>query len=308
MSANVAEAYLKRLLAHVPRHPGGGEAQHQGVAALLKLRSAESTQLQAWLGGSGAPGPSQAAAFLERLSCYPEARRPQALLPFPYDTFAALHLRVLAALGRGEHAEAYDTQEKLALAFLHAMEEDCFIWSQTVMVALFIDLRRLSLSADRQQRARGERAQRCDQAADKLRQGFSKVSNDKSPLAVSKKWAALHLINQIFKLLFSINQLSVGLTNLQRWVQSPLCPNHSEPLERRGFPKSQVVTCGPIYHRCFPSPLPLALPPPPAPILFLLLFLVHPQHQSRRSQPPPWSARNAYDACACARTRTTANI
>ena len=37
-------------------------------------------------------------------------------------------------------------------------------------------------------------------------------------------------------------QLSVGLKNLQRWVESPLCPNHTEPLQDRGFPKSQVVT------------------------------------------------------------------
>ena len=32
------------------------------------------------------------------------------------------------------------------------------------------------------------------------------------------------------------------MTNLQRWVDSPLCPNYTQPLEQRGFPKSQVVT------------------------------------------------------------------
>jgi hypothetical protein len=87
------------------------------------------------------------------------------------------------------------------------MDEEDFQWSQHIMVALFVDLRRLALQADNEQRARGEKTVRCDQAADKLRQGFSKVSNDKSHLSVSKKWSALHLINQIFKLLFSINQV-----------------------------------------------------------------------------------------------------
>ena len=209
---------------------------HRAIAALLKVGgSAESTRLRSWM------STHDSADFLQRLTGR-EDGRPQSILPFPYDTFAALHLQVVSSIARGEYAEAYDTQEKLVMAFLHAMEEDDFRWSQPVMVAVFVDLRRLALHADKEQRARGQKIHRCDQAADKLRQGFSKVCNDKSPLHVSKKWSSLHLINQIFKLLFSINQLSVGLVNLQRWVESPLCPNHREPLAERGFPKSQVVT------------------------------------------------------------------
>jgi hypothetical protein len=227
------DAYVATLAGYL----GGylAEAQFRALAALLKAHSAESTSLVAWLR-------EDAGAWLGRLAG-PEAYRPQARLPWPYDTFAALHMQVLGALARGAPGDAYDHQEKLVLAFLHAMEEEEFAWSQEVMVTLFIDLRRLAVAADRALRAAGEKTHRCDQAADKLRQGFSKVSNDKGKdLSVSKKWSALHLINQIFKLLFSINQLSVGLTNLQRWVDSPLCPNSTRPLEQRGFPKSQVVT------------------------------------------------------------------
>jgi hypothetical protein len=236
-AAGGGDAYVAKLAGLLGGWSGPTEPQLEALAALLKAHSAESTALVAWLREDAA-----ADAWLSRLTG-PEAHRPQARLPWPYDTFAALHMQVLGALARGAPGDAYDHQEKLALAFLHAMEEEEFTWSQTVMVALFIDLRRLAVSADRALRAAGQKTHRCDQAADKLRQGFSKVSNDKGKdLSVSKKWSALHLINQIFKLLFSINQLSVGLTNLQRWVDSPLCPNHTQPLERRGFPKSQVVT------------------------------------------------------------------
>ena len=216
---------------------GPSEPQLGALAALLKAHSAESTALVAWLRED-----ASSQGWLGALTG-PEAQRPQQRLPWPYDTFAALHMQVLGAIARGSPGDAYDHQEKLVMAFLHAMEEEEFTWSQTVMVALYIDLRRLAVAADRHLKATGEKTKRCDQAADKLRQGFSKVSNDKGKdLSVSKKWSALHLINQIFKLLFSINQLSVGLKNLQRWVESPLCPNHTRPLEQRGFPKSQVVT------------------------------------------------------------------
>ena len=230
------EAYLARVKGQIPQWGAPSDAQQHALSQLFKVRSAESSALVEWLRGG-----ASAEAWMARLTGA-EAMRPQAALGWPYDTFAALHMQVLGALARRAPGEAYDSQEKLVMAFLHAMEEEEFCWSQTLMVALFIDLRRLAVAADSALRGSGEKTKRCDQAADKLRQGFSKVSNDKSPLAVSKKWSALHLINQIFKLLFAINQLSVGLKNLQRWVDSPLCPNHSEALSERGFPKSQVVT------------------------------------------------------------------
>jgi hypothetical protein len=162
---------------------------------------------------------------------------------FPARAVMAGHLLVLRSVARGEFVDAFDHQDELVTSFHHAMDDHEFTWSQSVMIALYVDLRRLALKADVSLRAKGDIGRlRSGMAADKLRQGFSKVSNDKSPLQISKKWAAIHVINQIFKLLFSINQLSVGLTNLQRWVETPLCPNHEEKLEHRGFPISQIVT------------------------------------------------------------------
>jgi hypothetical protein len=149
------DAYIATLSGYL----GGyhGEAQFQALAALFKAHSAESTALAAWLR-------EDAGAWLGRLTG-PEAYRPQARLPWPYDTFAALHMQVLGALARGAAGDAYDHQEKLVLSFLHAMEEEEFTWSQEVMVTLFIDLRRLAIAADRALRAAGEKTHRCDQAA-----------------------------------------------------------------------------------------------------------------------------------------------
>ena len=95
------DAYVAKLAALL----GGfqAEAQLQAVSALFKAHSAESTALVAWLREDDG-------AWLSRLTG-PEAYRPQARLPWPYDTFAALHMQVLGALSRGaepSRARAWD--------------------------------------------------------------------------------------------------------------------------------------------------------------------------------------------------------
>ena len=61
---------------------------------------------------------------------------------------------------------------QLVASFHHAMEEPEFQWSQEVMIAIYIDLRKLALKAEGQLQARGEGSKtRTENCVDKLRQG-----------------------------------------------------------------------------------------------------------------------------------------
>jgi hypothetical protein len=84
------------------------ENDQKAIALLLKCGSTQSTDLKSWILGE----PSISADFLQSLTGR-EDRRPQSVLPFPYDTFAALHLQVLAATARDEYAGISRTPHSL---------------------------------------------------------------------------------------------------------------------------------------------------------------------------------------------------
>ena len=84
-------------------------------------------------------------------------------------------------------------------------------------------------------------------------QAFQLTVTDRSALPVSKKWGALNVINGLFKIYFSINNLRL-CQNLIRAVEGPAFPK-ARPHTHSSRPHTHTHTHGmcPVFAQCSPS-------------------------------------------------------
>ena len=202
----------------------------QAVAAHLPLEQTADPALLAQLGAGQAPN-------LEHLC--------GTALDEPYDEMLLECFHSLTATAKGDHVEAYTHLERAHSAFQSAFEKDTD-WSLPVLNTLDLALRRSANRADHQLRERGEKkVNKLQEAAAMLQKSFRVVVTDRAPIESSKKWGALHVINNLFKIYFQLNNLRL-CQNLIRAVEGPGFPKalNCEVISGRHFPIAQLVT----YH------------------------------------------------------------
>ena len=106
----------------------------------------------------------------------------------------------------------------------HAAFEKDTSWSLPALHALDLALRLTARDADAQLQQRGEKQGKLQEAAAVMQKSFRVVVNDRAAVEVSKKWGGLHVINNLFKIYFRLNNLR-------------LCQNLIRAVEGPGFPK-----------------------------------------------------------------------
>ena len=167
-----------------------------------------------------------------------------AALEEPYDEMLLERFHGLAAAGRGDYSEACTHLERACSSFQSAFEKDTS-WSLPVLHVLDLTLRLAGIRADEQLKEKGEKPTKLQEAAAILQKSFRIVVNDRANLEVSKKWGGLHVINNLFKIYFRLNNLRL-CQNLIRAVEGPGFPKalNGEVVSGRSFPIAQLVT----YH------------------------------------------------------------
>lgn len=156
-------------------------------------------------------------------------------LPEPFDELVACRLRAAGASAGRRYAEAFAQQEACLSAFHRVFQESGADWLLPALHVVDRAIRRLALQADAQLRARGEKADRLQEAARILNRSFTITITDRAALEGSKKWGALDVINELFKVYFKMNNLRL-CTNLIRAVDGTGFPPFDD------FPMAQKVT------------------------------------------------------------------
>ena len=98
----------------------------------------------------------------------------------------------------------YKEEENAVNEFKEDKDTD---WSLPALHKLNLALRFAALRADAALKERGEKQNKLQEAAGILQKAFRVVATDRAPVESSKKWGALHVINNLFKivlLLFSL--------------------------------------------------------------------------------------------------------
>ena len=181
------------------------------------------------------------------------------VLDRPYDEMLAEQLDSLVAIHCNDHVKAYSHQESACTKFHSVFEKDTS-WSLPAMHRLDLLLRMAAVRADAALKmsaagggdnreysvgvlARREAPQ--EAAVRVLQKSFTICISDRAPLEVSKKWGTLHVINNLFKIYFQLNKLTL-CKNLIKAVDGPGFPKalNGEELMGRSFPMAQLVT----YH------------------------------------------------------------
>eukprot|EP00316_Scyphosphaera_apsteinii_P012163 CAMPEP_0119340748 /NCGR_PEP_ID=MMETSP1333-20130426/100964_1 /TAXON_ID=418940 /ORGANISM="Scyphosphaera apsteinii, Strain RCC1455" /LENGTH=419 /DNA_ID=CAMNT_0007352563 /DNA_START=20 /DNA_END=1279 /DNA_ORIENTATION=- len=165
-----------------------------------------------------------------------------AALEEPYDEMLLEHFEFLRATHRGEALEAYSHCERACSCFQAVFEKDTS-WSLPVLHALNLSLRLAAIKADRALAAKGEKESKQQEAARVLQRAFQYTITDRSALPSSKKWGSLGVINTLFKIYFSINNLRL-CQNLIRAVEGPAFPKalDGQVVEGRKFAVADLVT------------------------------------------------------------------
>jgi hypothetical protein len=170
------------------------------------------------------------------------------VLDRPYDEMLAEQLDSLVAIHCNDHVKAYSHQERACTSFHSVFEKDTS-WSLPVMHRLDLLLRMAAVRADatlKKSAAGGGDITTTQEAAVRvLQKSFTICISDRAPLEVSKKWGTLHVINNLFKIYFQLNKLTL-CKNLIKAVDGPGFPKalYGEELTGRSFPMAQLVT----YH------------------------------------------------------------
>ena len=162
----------------------------------------------------------------------------------PYDEMLLERFLSLAAVGKGDFSEACTHLERACSSFQSAFEKDT-AWSMPGLHVLDLALRLAGKQADEHLKAKGEKMGKLQEAAGVLQKSFRIVVNDRAPIEQSKKWGGLHVINNLFKIYFRLNNLRL-CQNLIRAVEGPGFPKalDGQVLSGRHFPMAQLVT----YH------------------------------------------------------------
>lgn len=172
------------------------------------------------------------------------------VLDRPYDEMLAEQLDSLVAIHCNDHVKAYSHQERACTSFHSVFEKDTSSWSLPVMHRLDLLLRMAAVRADatlKKSAAGGGDITTTQEAAVRvLQKSFTIcISDHRAALEVSKKWGTLHVINNLFKIYFKLNKLTL-CKNLIKAVDGPGFPKalYGEELMGRSFPMAQLVT----YH------------------------------------------------------------
>lgn len=170
------------------------------------------------------------------------------VLDRPYDEMLAEQLDSLVAIHCNDHVKAYSHQESACTKFHSVFEKDTS-WSLPAMHRLDLLLRMAAVRADatlKKSAAGGGDITTTQEAAVRvLQKSFTICISDRAELKVSKKWGTLHVINNLFKIYFKLNKLTL-CKNLIKAVDGSGFPKalYGEELMGRSFPMEQLVT----YH------------------------------------------------------------
>ena len=170
------------------------------------------------------------------------------VLDRPYDEMLAEQLDSLVAIHCNDHVKAYSHQERACTKFHSVFEKDTS-WSLPAMHRLDLLLRMAAVRADaalKKSAAGGGDITTTQEAAVRvLQKSFTICISDRAELKVSKKWGTLHVINNLFKIYFKLNKLTL-CKNLIKAVDGSGFPKalYGEELMGRSFPMEQLVT----YH------------------------------------------------------------
>ena len=208
----------------------------------------------------------------------------------PYDEMLLEHFNHLRSAATGEHINAYAHMERVCVCFQSVFEKDTS-WSLPAVHTLNTDLRRAAIRADEQVKENKasldteeklllkEKPAKLGEAARIIQKNFQITITDRAPVETSKKWGALHVINNLFKIYFQINNLRL-CNNLIRAVEGPGFPKalNGEVLSGRSFPIAQLVT-----YRARPEPAPR----PPSPHPSRPIHTPHPSRPIHTPHPAP---------------------
>ena len=111
----------------------------------------------------------------------------------------------------GDCVTAYGHQERVVSCFQARFARDD-AWALPAMHVINLDLRLAALQADRQLVAKGSKGEKLEAAARVLNKSFQITVTDRAELSVSKKWGALHVINNLFKIYFELNNRASART------------------------------------------------------------------------------------------------
>uniref|UniRef100_A0A7S0JEN6 PCI domain-containing protein n=1 Tax=Calcidiscus leptoporus TaxID=127549 RepID=A0A7S0JEN6_9EUKA len=158
----------------------------------------------------------------------------------PYDEMLLYHFYYLRETSKGDPVEAYNHCEKACGLFCKVFEKDTH-WSLPVLHELTLSLRLAALAAD-QAAGSGKKEKKREEAANMLQKFFKVTMNDRTPLHSSKRWGVLGVVNHLFKIYFSINNLRL-CQNLIRAIEM----NMKEALEGkeqagRSFKMAELTT------------------------------------------------------------------
>jgi hypothetical protein len=168
------------------------------------------------------------------------------VLDRPYDEMLAEQLDSLVAIHCNDHVKAYSHQESACTKFHSVFEKDTS-WSLPAMHRLDLLLRMAAVRADaalKMSAAGGGDITTTQEAAVRvLQKSFTICISDRAELKVSKKWGTLHVINNLFKIYFKLNKLTL-CKNLIKAVDGSGFPKalYGEELMGRSFPMEQLVT------------------------------------------------------------------
>jgi len=160
----------------------------------------------------------------------------------PYDEMLLEHFNFLRTSSQREALEAYTHCERACVCFQAVFEKDT-AWSLPALQMLSLSLRISAQKADRALAARGDKESKQQEAARVLQRSFQFTITDRAPLPQSKKWGSLGVINALFKIYFSINNLRL-CQNLIRAVEGPAFPKalDGQVVEGKRFPVADLVT------------------------------------------------------------------
>ncbi|XP_075261031.1 PCI domain-containing protein 2-like [Convolutriloba macropyga] len=146
----------------------------------------------------------------------PEAKVTQFKPPLasPYDEMIISHLKAIYFIHRENFAECWANHlaclQAFSKDFQNNQKEDN--WSLPLMVELIIDARHLSLRAARQMHKSNEAKtdEILMQCADAIMACFRICASDtRTDIERSKRWGMLHVVNQLFKIYFKMNNVKL---------------------------------------------------------------------------------------------------
>ena len=155
----------------------------------------------------------------------------------PLDLLVNNHLRAVWAISNNDYTEAYEAQVNVVQNFIKVFQQQKDEnWALPVLMTVCLDLRLFAINADKQRvkAGTGQQGENLEKAAEYLMNCFRVcVSDTRAAMGVSKKWGMLGIVNQLFKIYFSINKLQLCKPLIRAIDALPIKDN---------FAKSHLVT------------------------------------------------------------------